>query len=473
MNTNAKCDFGMIGLGVMGRNFLLNIADHHFEVIGYDLDTEKVEALDKEKSVSHVQATADLPTFIQSLKSPRRIMLLVPAGKAVDSVIDSLLPHLSEGDIIIDGGNSHYDDTTRRMKSLESAHIHFLGMGVSGGEKGARFGPSLMPGGKKEAYEPMRGILEAAAAKVGGEACVAFLGHGAAGHYVKMVHNGIEYGIMQLIAETYDILRRLGGLSEEQLHTTFQKWNEGVLQSFLVEITADIFLQADDQKEGEMLINNILDSAKQKGTGKWTSQSAMDLGVAIPTIDSAVTMRYLSSLREERTKADTLLKGPEIQRVNDQEALIAQAHDALHFAMLATYAQGFAMLKKASDEMGFDLNMVEVARIWRGGCIIRARMLEDFMQAFSKDSALLNLMISPKIADTLNRCVEGTRTVLVQCLQQGIPTAALSASLHYFDSYRTARLPSNLVQAQRDYFGAHTYERLDKTGAFHTIWGAS
>lgn len=463
----------MIGLGVMGRNFLLNVADHGFEVIGYDLDTEKVEALDNEKTVSHVRATSELSIFIQSLKSPRRIMLLVPAGKVVDSVIDSLLPHLSAGDIIIDGGNSHYADTTRRMQNLEDSKIHFLGMGVSGGEKGARFGPSLMPGGKLEAYEPVRTMLEAAAAKVEREACVAFLGKGAAGHYVKMVHNGIEYGIMQLIAEIYDVLRRRGGLSEEQLFNTFSNWNKGALQSFLVEITADIFRQADDQREGEMLINNILDSAKQKGTGKWTSQSAMDLGVAIPTIDAAVTMRYLSSLREERIKADKLLKGPELKKTEHQEELIAMAQDALHFAMLVTYAQGFAMLKKASDEMGFDLNLVEVAKIWRGGCIIRARMLEDFMQAFAKDDALLNLMVSPDIAEILNRCEGKTRSLLVQCLQQGIPTAALSSCLHYFDSYRTSRLPSNLVQAQRDYFGAHTYERLDKTGAFHTLWGES
>lgn len=473
MSKQATCDFGMIGLGVMGRNFLLNIADHNFEVIGYDLDAEKVAALDKEKELDHVQATGDLSTFIESLKSPRRIMLLVPAGKAVDSVIDSLIPHLSAGDIIIDGGNSHYDDTTRRMHNLENSKIHFLGMGVSGGEQGARFGPSLMPGGKQEAYAPMRSMLEAAAAKVEGEPCVAFLGKGASGHYVKMVHNGIEYGIMQLIAETYDILRRLGGLTEDQLHATFKKWNEGVLQSFLIEITADIFLQVDDQREGEMLINNILDSAKQKGTGKWTSQSAMDLGVAIPTIDSAVTMRYLSSLREERGKAESLLKGPQINKVKYQEELIAQAHDALRFAMLATYAQGFAMLKKASDEMGFELELVEVAKIWRGGCIIRAKMLEDFMQAFTQEPALLNLMISPAIAEILNGSVGNTRSLLVQCLQQGIPTAALSASLHYFDTYRTARLPSNLVQAQRDYFGAHTYERLDQVGAFHTLWGAS
>ncbi len=472
MNTNAQCDFGMIGLGVMGRNFLLNIADHQFEVIGYDLDPEKVSALQKEHNGKRVHATTELQRFIGSLKSPRRIMLLVPAGKAVDSVIDSLLPHLSQGDILIDGGNSHYDDTQRRMEKLSDSGLHYLGMGVSGGEKGARFGPSLMPGGKKDAYEPMRGILEAAAAKVNGEACVTFLGHGAAGHYVKMVHNGIEYAIMQLIAEIYDILRRLGGLDENELHQAFSEWNQHELQSFLVEITADIFLQADDQQEGAMLINNILDSAKQKGTGKWTSQSAMDLGVAIPTIDSAVTMRYLSSLKQERTRAEAVLSGPQLHAGNKQE-VIAWAKDALHFAMLVSFAQGFAMLRQASDSMGFDLKMSEVARIWRGGCIIRARMLEDFMQAFDRQPDLPNLMLDQQIAAKLLTTAPSLRRLIVQAVQSGMPTAALSASLSYFDSYRTARLPSNLVQAQRDYFGAHTYERLDKTGAFHTIWGKS
>ncbi|MDF9797637.1 6-phosphogluconate dehydrogenase (decarboxylating) [Catalinimonas alkaloidigena] len=309
-------------------------------------------------------------------------MLLVPAGKVVDTVIESIKPHLSQGDIIIDGGNSHYNDTQRRMEQLEKDGLHYLGMGVSGGEKGARLGPSLMPGGKVEAYAPAKDILEAAAAKVEGEACVTFLGKGAAGHYVKMVHNGIEYGIMQLLAESYAILHRVGGLNENQLHLAFDEWNKGDLQSFLVEITADIFKQKDDLLEGEMLINSILDSAKQKGTGKWTSQSAMDLGVGIPSIDSAVTMRFQSALKNERVEAEKLLTGPAFQFEVEQEQLIQQVHDALYFAILITYAQGFAMLKKASDEMNFGLKLADVARIWRGGCIIRAKMLEQFMEAF-------------------------------------------------------------------------------------------
>lgn len=463
----------MIGLGVMGRNFLLNVADHDFRVIGYDLDTEKVNALQQESDAAHMEATTELSDFLQALQSPRRIMLLVPAGKAVDAVIDSLLPQLEPGDILIDGGNSHYDDTERRMQRVEAEGLHYLGMGVSGGEKGARFGPSLMPGGKEEAYAPVKGMLEAAAAKVQGEPCVAFLGRGAAGHYVKMVHNGIEYGIMQLIAEVYDVLRRVGGLNEDELQQTFADWNEGALQSFLVEITADIFQQADDQQEGERLINNILDSAKQKGTGKWTSQSAMDLGVAIPTIDAAVTMRYLSSLKDERTKAEQVLSGPNIVVRGDKHLLKRQAEAALHFGMLVTYAQGFAMLRQASEAFKYGLQLSEVAKIWRGGCIIRAKMLENFREAFDRQPDLPNLLVDEGIATTLQEEVSYLRNLMVQCVKSGVPAATLSASLNYFDSYRTARLPSNLIQAQRDYFGAHTYERLDKTGAFHTLWGAS
>ena len=473
MNTTANCDFGMIGLGVMGRNFLLNVADHDFQVIGYDLEQEKVNALLHEKKGDNVQAATDLPTFINALKAPRRIMLLVPAGNAVDAVIDQLLPHLEKGDILIDGGNSHYDDTHRRMEKLSDSGLHYLGMGVSGGEKGARFGPSLMPGGKMDAYQPVKDMLEAAAAKVQGEACVAFLGHGAAGHYVKMVHNGIEYGIMQLIAEIYDVLKRIGGFTEDELYNTFKEWNEGRLQSFLVEITADVFRQADDLQEGQMLINNILDSAKQKGTGKWTSQSAMDLGVAIPTIDAAVTMRYLSSQKKERTKAEKKLSGPDVAQTVDKAVLKKQAEEALHFAMLVTYAQGFAMLSQASASMSFGLDLSTVAKIWRGGCIIRAKMLEDFIEAFASQPKLSNLMVDKAIASHLSINNISVRKLLVECIQSGVPASALSASLHYYDSYRTARLPSNLIQAQRDYFGAHTYERLDKTGTFHTIWGTS
>jgi 6-phosphogluconate dehydrogenase len=473
MNTQVTRDFGMIGLGVMGRNFLLNVADHKFQVIGYDLDVHKVQALQEEKSGDHVEATADLSDFLTALKVPRRIMLLVPAGQAVDAVIDSLLPHLERGDIVIDGGNSHFEDTERRMQNLEERDLKFLGMGVSGGEKGARYGPSLMPGGEVEAYEPLKKILEAAAAKVEGEACVAFLGRGAAGHYVKMVHNGIEYGIMQLLAEIYDVLRRIGGLSDDELHKTFADWNEGGLQSFLVKITADIFQQPDDQKDGEMLINSILDSAKQKGTGKWTSQSAMDLGVSIPTVDAAVTMRYLSSLKIERTEAEKKIAGPNVVVRGDKELLKKQAEHALHFAMLVTYAQGFAMLRQASETMDFGLNLSEVAKIWRGGCIIRARMLEDFRQAFDRQPDLPNLLVDSNITGKLIEDAQSLRSLLVQCIESGVPTAALSASLNYFDSYRTGRLPSNLIQAQRDYFGAHTYERLDQSGSFHTRWGVS
>lgn len=473
MDSTSPCDFGMIGLGVMGRNFLLNVADHQFQVMGYDLDQKKVKALQNEKENEHIQATNDLSAFINSLKSPRKLMMLIPAGHAVDSVIDQVTPLLDEGDIIIDGGNSHFKDTERRTSQLSQQSIHFVGMGVSGGEQGARYGPSLMPGGERKAYELLRPILESAAAKVKGVPCVAFLGKGSAGHYVKMVHNGIEYGIMQLLAEVYDILKRVGGLTDEELHQTFMLWNQGGLNSFLVEITAKIFAQPDDKVAGERLINYILDSAKQKGTGKWTSQSAMDLGVAIPTIDAAVSMRYLSSLKNQRSSAANVLHAPGKQPHVNKDAFIKIAEEALHFSMLITYAQGFAMLKEASVDMEYELNLAEVAKIWRGGCIIRAQMLDDFMEVFSKSNELANLMVAPSIAQHLNQESPSIRQLLATCVQQGIPAAAMSASLSYFESYRTARLPSNLVQAQRDFFGAHTYERTDTDGVFHTRWGAT
>ena len=467
----AACDFGMIGLGVMGRNFLLNVADHQFAVIGHDLDVDKVTSLSSEANNNNVRATTDLKDFVNSLEIPRRIMLLVPAGQIVDAVIESLIPLLDEGDIIIDGGNSHYNDTTRRMDKLALKKLHFLGMGVSGGEEGARCGPSLMPGGSDEAYKPMRDMLEAAAAKVNGQPCVALMGDSAAGHYVKMVHNGIEYGIMQLLAEMYDVLHQVGGLDENELHQTFSDWNSGELQSYLVEITADIFAQPDELKDGEMLINSILDSAKQKGTGKWTSQSAMDLGIAIPTIDAAVTMRYLSALKKERTVAHKLYDRPLIEQYEDKAGLVLIAKEAFHFAMVISYAQGFAMLQQASEEMGFGLRLSEVAKVWRGGCIIRAKMLDHIMQIFRDNPKLKNLLLESVISGLLNTKIKYARELVVLCVKNGLPAACLSASLSYFDGYRSARLPSNLIQAQRDYFGAHTYERVDQKGSFHTDWG--
>jgi len=467
---DSSYDFGMIGLGVMGRNFILNVVDNGYAAIGLDLDAEKARAMDEEAGDKPAKGTTDTDEFVKALKKPRKIMLLVPAGKAVDSVIDSLLPKLDEGDLIIDGGNSHFEDTNRRYESLKAKGIRFMGVGVSGGAEGARRGPSIMPGGVEEAYREVGPILEAVSAKVDGDPCVDYLGKGAAGHYVKMVHNGIEYGLMQLIAEAYDLLKNAAGLDNEQIHRTFAEWNQSALQSYLIEITADIFTQKDELGDGD-LIDKILDKAKQKGTGKWTSQNAMDLGIPIPTIDAAVTMRGLSALKAEREKA-----GPNYSRAIEEkpevkaEHLTSQIGEALHFAFIITYAQGMHLLAEASEEYEFGLNLETVARIWRGGCIIRAALLEQMRQAYDQEPGLRNLLLSPVFDETLLHSQHATRAVLTTAMQHGIPALALSSTLHYFDAYRDARLPLNLVQAQRDYFGSHTYERVDREGKFHTDW---
>ncbi|MCG8329941.1 MAG: NADP-dependent phosphogluconate dehydrogenase [Chitinophagales bacterium] len=466
----ASYDFGMVGLGVMGRNFLLNIVDNGYAAIGLDLDKEKVDALNAEADGRVLEGTTDTDTFIQSLSVPRKIMLLVPAGRAVDSVIESLLPKLDEGDLIIDGGNSFFKDTNRRFESLKEKGIRFMGMGVSGGAEGARRGPSIMPGGVKEAYEVVGSILEAVSAKVDGEPCVAHLGNGAAGHYVKMVHNGIEYGLMQLIAEAYDLLKNVGKLDNKAIHEAFNSWNQGALQSYLIEITADIFTQKDDQGNGD-LVDKILDKAKQKGTGKWTSQNAMDLGIPVPTIDAAVTMRGLSSLKKERVSLQPhYTRAIEEKPAVDAQEYTSQVGEALHFAFIITYAQGMHLLAEASEEYQFGLDLEAVSRIWRGGCIIRARLLEQMRQAYSQEPDLRNLLMSSVFQQTVLHSQHAVRTVINAATQSGVPTLALSSTLNYFDAYRNARLPLNLVQAQRDYFGSHTYERVDKDGIFHTEW---
>lgn len=466
----ASYDFGMVGLGVMGRNFLLNIVDNGYAAIGLDLDKEKVDALNAEANGSALEGTTDTDTFIQSLSVPRKIMLLVPAGKAVDNVIESLLPKLDEGDLIIDGGNSFFEDTNRRFESLKEKGIRFMGMGVSGGAEGARRGPSIMPGGVKEAYEVVGPILEAVSAKVDGEPCVAHLGNGAAGHYVKMVHNGIEYGLMQLIAEAYDLLKNVGGLNNQAIHEAFDSWNQGALQSYLIEITADIFTQKDDQADGD-LVDKILDKAKQKGTGKWTSQNAMNLGIPVPTIDAAVTMRGLSALKRERVSLQPhFTRAIEEKPTVDAQEYTSQVGEALHFAFIITYAQGMHLLAEASEEYQFGLDLEAVSRIWRGGCIIRARLLEHMRQAYSQEPDLRNLLMSSVFQQTVLHSQYAARTVINAATQSGISTLALSSTLNYFDAYRNARLPLNLVQAQRDYFGSHTYERVDKEGIFHTEW---
>lgn len=463
-------EFGMIGLGVMGRNFLLNVADNGYSAIGLDNNQDQVSDLEKEAGDRQVKGTTDMKVFVASLKKPRKIMMLVPAGPIVDKVIDGLLPLIEQGDLIIDGGNSFFADTDRRLAYLKTNKIDFLGVGVSGGAKGARFGPSIMPGGLKRGYNKVKKIFEAVSAKVGDDPCVAYMGKGSAGNYVKMVHNGIEYAMMQLLAESYDILKNIGGLNNEALQEVYAKYNKGKLKSFLVEITADIFKQKDELSKG-MLIDSILDKAKQKGTGKWTSQNAMDFGIPVPTIDAAVTMRGMSSVKAERESAANLLKIKTTKAKVDQPSLVKSVGDALFFSFITAYAQGMALLTEASSEKGYDLDLEAIARIWRGGCIIRASLLEDIRHAYSSQPDLPNLMVDPTIGKYLKRSSRSIRSVLQLAISSGTPALAFSTSLAYFDAYRTARLPLNLTQAQRDYFGAHTYERIDKDGIFHTEWG--
>ena len=462
-------DFGLVGLGVMGRNFILNVADNGFSAFGNDLDEEKVNALIEEGGdPKRVNADVDASVFVESLKTPRKIMLLVPAGKIVDNVIESLLPLLDEGDIIIDGGNSFFTDTDRREAYLKEKGINFFGAGVSGGAKGARLGPSIMPGGSKEAYQHVKPIFEAVAAKYQGEPCVTYLGPKSAGNYVKMVHNGIEYGLMQLTAEIYDLLKKAGKLTNEELHQTYDKWNKGRLQSFLVEITSEIFAQKDDLTDGD-LVDLILDKAKQKGTGKWTSQNAMDLGIPVPTIDIAVSMREISALKAERTKADALYDRPEPEDVV-KSALVDKCEHALYFAFIMTYAQGMHQLADASKEYGYELNLDEIAKIWRAGCIIRAALLADITEAYRAEPELQNLLLSKSFVEKVQDTIAAVRELVGYGATNGIPLPGLSNALTYFDAYTSARLPLNLIQAQRDYFGSHTYERLDQEGIFHTEW---
>jgi 6-phosphogluconate dehydrogenase len=462
-------EIGMVGLGVMGRNFLLNMADHGFSVTGYDKDLAKVEALHRESEQRDVRGVAEVKKFVELLRSPRAIMMLVPAGAPVDSVIHDLLPHLEPGDLIIDGGNSYFKDTNLRAQALAAKNMQFMGVGVSGGEEGARHGPSLMPGGSKQSYERVRGIFEAAAAKVNGEACVAWLGPGSAGHFVKMVHNGIEYGIMQLIAETYDLMKRGLGLNDDELHQVYAAWNKGELNSFLIEITSQIFHKV-DETTGQRLIDEILDVARQLGTGMWTSQSAMELHVPIPTIDIAVAMRNLSALEDERRRARETFPQPASPFQGDREKFLDQLRDALYAGMLITYGQGMAVLAAASKAYQYDLNLEVVARIWRGGCIIRSALLEDIRAAYRTQPDLPNLLLNETIAKKLVAHEEALRRVVLTATELRLPAIALMTALGYFDAYRRAWLPVNLIQAQRDYFGAHTYERIDGKGIFHTEW---
>ncbi len=468
----SKYDFGLVGLGVMGRNFILNVADNGFTAFGNDLDEAKVKALIEEGGdVNKVSASTDAKEFVEALSTPRKIMLLVPAGKIVDAVIENLLPMLDKGDIIIDGGNSFFTDTDRREIYLKEKGINFFGSGVSGGAKGARRGPSIMPGGSKEAYQHIKPIFEAVSAKYEGEPCVTYLGPKSAGNYVKMVHNGIEYGLMQLTSEIYDLLKKAGGLSNEELHQTYSEWNKGRLQSFLVQITSEIFDQKDDLTDGD-LVDAILDKAKQKGTGKWTSQNAMDLGIPVPTIDIAVSMREISALKDERIEADKLYDRPTPKAI-DKAQLIATSEQALYFAFILTYAQGMAQLSDASKEYAYELDLADIAKIWRACCIIRAKLLADITKAYRDEPALKNLLLSKAFVPKVQSTVDAARSLVAFGAINGIPLPGLSNALNYFDAYTSQRLPLNLIQAQRDYFGSHTYERLDREGKFHTEWEAS
>ena len=464
-------NIGLVGLAVMGENLVLNMVSKGFQVAVFNRTTARVdEFLAGQAAGKAVKGTYSLAELAASLERPRRIMLMVKAGKPVDEMIEQILPYLEQGDILIDGGNSFFEDTRRRFKTLAAKGIRFVGMGVSGGEEGALKGPSLMPGGDEAAFREIAPLFTKIAAQVADGPCCSFVGPDGAGHYVKMVHNGIEYSDMQLIAEAYYILSKAGGMSAAELHEVFARWNEGPLDSYLIEITRDI-MAVNDPETGKPLVELILDKAGQKGTGKWTSQSALDLGIPTPAITEAVFARCMSAVKDERVVAATVLKGPQGTWTGDRQQLIQAVHDALYASKICSYAQGFALLAAASKEYGWNLQFGEISLLWRGGCIIRARFLDKIRDAFAKDANLANLMLDSFFASVLAESQAPWRLVLKTCRDLGIPTPAFNASLDYYDSYRQAVLPANLIQAQRDYFGAHTYERIDRPGTFHTEWG--
>lgn len=469
MPDKSQCEIGIFGLGVMGSNVLLNMAEKGLIVAGYNRDINKIKGLGQESLKHAIHVTDDIKAFVQLLKRPRRVMLLVPAGPIVDSVIEELLPFLSTGDLIIDAGNSYFKDTNIRTSKLKKEGIQFLGIGISGGEYGARHGPSIMPGGEKEAYNQIHLVLEAIAAKVRGEPCVTYLGAGSSGHFVKMVHNGIEYAIMQLISETYDLMRRGLGLSDDQLCNVYTQWNKGELNSYLIEITSSIFDKVDD-KTGKKLIDNILDVAKQNGTGMWTTQSAMELQIPAPTIDAAVTMRDLSVLVTDREQISEVFQFSVETPIDNKEMFITTLHDALFTAMIIAYAQGMAILNAASDEYQYGLSLESVSKIWRGGCIIRAALLDDICVAFKSNKDLSNLMLDPDMAVKIKKHQASLRKIVSQAPALGIPIPGLMSALGYLDAFRSRILPANLIQAQRDYFGSHNYDRIDTKGTFHTDW---
>jgi len=485
-------DIGLIGLAVMGQNLALNIADHGFQISVYNRTTEKTDKFVAENpnTPGGVVGTKTLEEFVQSLAKPRKMVILVQAGKATDAVIDGLVPLLEQGDIIIDGGNALWTDTIRREKALREKGLRFIGSGVSGGEEGARFGPALMPGGDPAAYKELEPIWNAVAAKVdaktgkpltgaapgkpivGGVPCATYIGENGAGHYVKMVHNGIEYGDMQMICEAYALMQGLLGLKAAEMGAIFSEWNEGILGSFLIEITADILKQKDPATKKKAFVDVVLDTAGQKGTGKWTSTNALDMGTPAPTIAEAVFARCLSAVKEERVAASKILKGPSKKYKGSKKALVQAIHDALYCSKICSYAQGFQLMREAQKEYKWKLNFGEIAQIWRGGCIIRAGFLQKITEAYGRKPDLANLLLDPYFNKTVKNAQENWRRVVALAAECGVPAPTFSSALSYYDGYRSARLPANLLQAQRDYFGAHTYERVDQPRGkfFHVDW---
>ncbi|MEK4126343.1 NADP-dependent phosphogluconate dehydrogenase [Anoxybacillus sp. FSL W8-0382] len=466
----AKQQIGVIGLAVMGKNLALNIESRGYSVAVYNRSREKTDEFLREAEGKNIVGTYSIEEFVNALEKPRKILLMVKAGAATDATIEQLKPYLEKGDIVIDGGNTYFKDTQRRNKELAELGIHFIGTGVSGGEEGALKGPSIMPGGQKEAHELVRPIFEAIAAKVDGEPCTTYIGPDGAGHYVKMVHNGIEYGDMQLIAEAYFLLKHVLGLNAQELHEVFAEWNKGELDSYLIEITADIFTKIDEET-GKPLVDVILDKAGQKGTGKWTSQNALDLGVPLPIITESVFARFISAMKEERVKASKLLAGPAVKPYEgDRAHFIEAVRRALYMSKICSYAQGFAQMKAASEEYNWNLQYGNIAMIFRGGCIIRAQFLQKIKEAYDRDPALPNLLLDPYFKEIVENYQQSLREIVATAAMRGIPVPAFASALAYYDSYRMETLPANLIQAQRDYFGAHTYERVDKEGIFHTEW---
>lgn len=470
MRDVSKQQIGVVGLAVMGKNLALNIESRGFTVSVFNRSAEKTRELLQEAEGKQLVGTYSVEEFVQSLEVPRKILIMVKAGGPTDDTINQLLPHLEKGDILIDGGNAFFPDTQRRNKELEAHGIRFVGTGVSGGEEGALKGPAIMPGGQESAYKLVEPILTAISAKVGDDACCTYIGPDGAGHYVKMVHNGIEYGDMQLICEAYQLLKDVLNVSTEELHEIFTEWNNGELDSYLIEITRDIFTKY-DVETGKPMVDVILDSAGQKGTGKWTSQSALDLGVPLSIITESVFSRFISAMKEERVAASKVLKGPDAPAfTGDRKAFIEAVRQALYASKICSYAQGFAQMRAASDEYKWDLKYGKIAMIFRGGCIIRARFLQNIMDAYDRNPELKNLLLDSYFTGVVENYQQSWRQVVAEAVTRGIAVPSFASALAYYDSYRTERLPANLLQAQRDYFGAHTFQRVDKEGSFHFNW---